>query len=60
MNQAMKKYESFKYILLSERNPSEKSAYYTSPTIWHFENGKITETTKNQVVTRGKGEGRDG
>ena len=32
-NQAMKKFESFKYILLSERNPSEKDTYCMISTI---------------------------
>ena len=51
-NQAMKKFESFKYILLSERNPSEKDTYCMISTIWNSGKGKTLKVVKRSFVAR--------
>ena len=48
----MKKYESFKYILLHERNASGKDTYCIISTIWNSGKGKILKVVKRSVVAR--------
>ena len=44
-----KKWGKLKFILLNERDKSEKTTYHMIPTIWHSGKGKTVETIKRSV-----------
>ena len=52
-----KTWRSFKCILLSERNPSEKATYSMIPITWHGKD-KTVEMVESSMVSRGRIEGR--
>lgn len=42
-----------RYIILSEKNPSEKTTCYMIPTVWHSGKIKTMETVKRLVIVSG-------
>lgn len=52
-----KTWKNLKYILLSERNQSEKVTCCIIPSVLHFGRDKMMETIKRSVVTRVYGTG---
>ena len=47
-----KMWRSFKCIVLSERNQSEKATYCMIPTLWYCGKDKTTETVKRPMIVR--------
>ena len=47
------------FLMLRERNRSEKAICCVVPTIWHSGKGTTTEPVQRSVVTKGLGAGRE-
>ena len=52
-------YWKLKYILLSERSPSEKATYGMTLNVPHPGKGKIMHIIERSVIARGRMGGRD-
>ena len=54
-----KMWKKFRYILLTERSPSEKAIYCSIPTIQHSGRSQPMEIVKRSVFARGRQGGKE-